>query len=126
MSPYTKKALVLGAGGFIGSHMVKRLKRDGYWVRGVDIKDPEFSNSEADEFLRSYFKKFPEIKSYMNETLKYFNKSFNLNMDYKSMLYERVQYNKPTVIEEIKQIIKDNNKFDFKLYNYFLNKMDKW
>lgn len=46
-----KKALVLGAGGFIGSHMVKRLKSEGYWVRGVDLKHPEFSTSEADEFI---------------------------------------------------------------------------
>jgi nucleoside-diphosphate-sugar epimerase len=46
-----KRALVLGAGGFIGSHMVKRLKTEGYWVRGVDLKDPEFSPSVADEFL---------------------------------------------------------------------------
>ena len=41
----TKTALVLGAGGFIGSHMVKRLKGEGYWVRGVDLKYPEFSNT---------------------------------------------------------------------------------
>jgi nucleoside-diphosphate-sugar epimerase len=46
-----KKALVLGAGGFIGSHLVKRLKSEGYWVRGVDLKLPEFSSSEADEFV---------------------------------------------------------------------------
>lgn len=46
-----KKALVCGAGGFIGSHLVKRLKRDGYWVRGADLKYPEFSETEADEFL---------------------------------------------------------------------------
>jgi len=46
-----KKALVLGAGGFIGSHMVKRLKREGYWVRGVDLKYPEFGKTEADEFI---------------------------------------------------------------------------
>ena len=46
-----KKALVLGAGGFIGSHMVKRLKSEGYWVRGVDIKYPEFSETQADEFI---------------------------------------------------------------------------
>jgi nucleoside-diphosphate-sugar epimerase len=37
-----KSALVLGAGGFIGSHMVKRLKSEGYWVRGVDLKYPEY------------------------------------------------------------------------------------
>lgn len=46
-----KKALVLGAGGFIGNHLVKRLKSEGYWVRGVDLKLPEFSSSEADEFV---------------------------------------------------------------------------
>ena len=46
-----KKALVCGAGGFIGSHLVKRLKKNGCWVRGVDLKKPEFSESYADEFL---------------------------------------------------------------------------
>jgi GDP-D-mannose 3',5'-epimerase len=46
-----KTALVLGAGGFIGSHMVARLKSEGYWVRGVDLKLPEFSLSKADEFI---------------------------------------------------------------------------
>ena len=45
-----KRALVCGAGGFIASHLVKRLKKDGYWVRGVDIKKPEYSASPADEF----------------------------------------------------------------------------
>jgi len=49
---YTKKALVLGAGGFIGSHMVKRLRKEGYWVRGVDLKYPEFSDTEANEFVQ--------------------------------------------------------------------------
>ena len=46
-----KTALVLGAGGFIGSHMVKRLRADGYWVRGGDLKYPEFSETEANEFV---------------------------------------------------------------------------
>ncbi len=46
-----KKALVCGAGGFIGAHLVKKLKKEGYWVRGVDIKYPEFSPTQADEFL---------------------------------------------------------------------------
>ena len=46
-----KKALVCGAGGFIGGHLVKKLKREGYWVRGVDIKPHEWSPSAADEFL---------------------------------------------------------------------------
>ena len=52
MSQYVKKALVLGAGGFIGSHMVRRLRSEGYWVRGVDLKRPEFSPSEAHEFVQ--------------------------------------------------------------------------
>jgi nucleoside-diphosphate-sugar epimerase len=46
-----KKALVCGAGGFIGSHMVKRLKKEGFWVRGVDLKYPQFSPTEADDFI---------------------------------------------------------------------------
>src|SRR5262245_24944894 len=45
-----KTAVVCGAGGFIASHLVKRLKREGYWVRGVDIKVPEFAATAADEF----------------------------------------------------------------------------
>ena len=51
MNTDRKTALVCGAGGFIGSHMVKRLKKEGYWVRGVDIKEPEFSYTEADDFV---------------------------------------------------------------------------
>lgn len=46
-----KTALVCGAGGFIGSHLVKRLKSEGYWVRGVDLKEPEFAKTEADDFM---------------------------------------------------------------------------
>jgi len=46
-----RNALVCGAGGFIGSHMVKRLKEEGFWVRGVDLKYPEFAETEADDFL---------------------------------------------------------------------------
>jgi len=44
------KALVLGAGGFIGNHMVIRLKSEGFWVRGVDLKFPEYGDTEADDF----------------------------------------------------------------------------
>jgi len=45
------RALVTGAGGFIGYHLVKRLKQEGYWVRGVDLKYPEFDKSSADDFI---------------------------------------------------------------------------
>ena len=48
----TKKALVLGGGGFIGSHMVNRLKAEGFWVRAVDLKFPEFSETQADDFIQ--------------------------------------------------------------------------
>jgi GDP-D-mannose 3', 5'-epimerase len=44
-------ALVCGAGGFIGAHLVRRLKSEGYWVRGVDLKEPDFTPTAADEFL---------------------------------------------------------------------------
>lgn len=44
-----KIVLVCGAGGFIGNHLVRRLKKEGYWVRGVDLKYPEFSAPAADE-----------------------------------------------------------------------------
>jgi nucleoside-diphosphate-sugar epimerase len=46
-----KSALVCGAGGFIGGHLVKRLKREGYWVRGADLKFHEHSETEADDFV---------------------------------------------------------------------------
>jgi GDP-D-mannose 3', 5'-epimerase len=46
-----KTALVLGAGGFIGGHLVKRLKREGFWVRGVDLKFNEYAETEADDFV---------------------------------------------------------------------------
>jgi len=45
------RVLVCGAGGFIGSHLVRRLKQEGFWVRGADLKRPEFSPSAADEFM---------------------------------------------------------------------------
>lgn len=45
-----KSAIVFGAGGFIGSHLVRRLKSEGFWVRGIDLKYPEFNPTEADDF----------------------------------------------------------------------------
>lgn len=46
-----KKALVCGGGGFIGGHLINRLKSEGYWVRGVDLKENEYDNNQADEFI---------------------------------------------------------------------------
>jgi len=62
MARTKKSALVLGAGGFIGSHMVKRLKSEGYWVRGVDIKYPEYSISEADDFVQADLRDAVKVK----------------------------------------------------------------
>ena len=47
-----KKALVLGAGGFIGNHLVNRLKSENYWVRAADLKYPEYSKTSADDQIK--------------------------------------------------------------------------
>lgn len=65
-----KTALVLGAGGFIGSHLVRQLKEEGYWVRGVDLKSPEFSRTAADDF---YLKDL----RYVNNVDYVFNRGFD-------------------------------------------------
>ena len=65
MSEYKKTALVLGAGGFIGSHMVKRLRAEGYWVRGVDVKRPEFSETEANEFITTNLTSYDQVRQCM-------------------------------------------------------------
>ena len=65
MSEYKKTALVLGAGGFIGSHMVKRLRSEGYWVRGVDVKRPEFSETEANEFIVTNLTCYDQVRQCM-------------------------------------------------------------
>jgi nucleoside-diphosphate-sugar epimerase len=47
-----KKVLVLGGGGFIGNHLINFLKSEGFWVRGVDLKFPEYNKTAADDFLQ--------------------------------------------------------------------------
>lgn len=61
-----KKALVLGAGGFIGSHLVERLKNEGYWVRGVDLKHPEFSETKADNYYIRDLRYLTDVDSMFN------------------------------------------------------------
>lgn len=56
-----KRALVTGAGGFIGNHLVRYLKQRGYWVRGVDIKRPEWSETAADEFWQSDLRQISNV-----------------------------------------------------------------
>lgn len=58
-----KTALVLGCSGLIGSHMVNRLKSEGYWVRGVDIRDPEFHRDQSDEFVRVDLRDWVNVNS---------------------------------------------------------------
>lgn len=57
-----KTALVCGAGGFIGNHMVTRLKKEGYWVRAVDLKYPEFSKSMADHFVIRDLREYSSVQ----------------------------------------------------------------
>lgn len=77
MNQYTKTALVLGAGGFIGSHMVRRLRSEGYWVRGVDLKYPEYSESAANEFIQgdltnqSFTERVVQFKGYLGNFYKF-------------------------------------------------------
>ena len=61
-----KTALVLGAGGFIGSHLVTRLKENGYFVRGVDLKLPEYSGSTANEFILGDLRNQPFVDKILN------------------------------------------------------------
>ena len=90
-----KTALVLGAGGFIGSHMVKRLKEEGYWVRGVDLKYPEFSNTEADEFIQGDLRD----KSFVERVIQYKGEQGNF--------YESVPYRYIEPFHEIYQFAAD-------------------
>jgi len=79
-----KTALVLGAGGFIGSWMVKRLKEEGYWVRGVDLKHPEFSRHQADEFVIGDLRD----KSFVNRVVEYKGQLGNF---YNSVPYKMIE-----------------------------------
>ena len=55
------RILVTGAGGFIGHHLVSRLKQEGYWVRGADLKYPEYEPSAADEFVKTDLRQVEEL-----------------------------------------------------------------
>ncbi|NJB71511.1 nucleoside-diphosphate-sugar epimerase [Saonia flava] len=64
-----KKALVCGSGGFIGGHLVNRLKKEGYWVRGVDLKENEYGNNNADEFIIGDLRNIDVVKQVVTEDL---------------------------------------------------------
>ncbi|MCP4820920.1 MAG: NAD-dependent epimerase/dehydratase family protein [Shimia sp.] len=63
-----KTALVLGAGGFIGGHLVKRLQSDGYWVRGVDLKHHDFDGCPADDFILGDLRQIDVVDRAMDRT----------------------------------------------------------
>jgi len=73
-----RTALVCGAGGFIGSHMVKRLRSEGYWVRGVDLKWPEFGPSEADDFVIGDLR---DAATWQNVLSSYFDEAYQFAAD---------------------------------------------
>lgn len=73
-----KTALVCGASGFIGSHLVKRLKKEGFWVLGVDLKKPEFSKTEADLFVKGDLRDQKFCKKIFN---RYFDEVYQLAAD---------------------------------------------
>lgn len=76
-----KKAVVLGAGGFIGNHLVDRLKALGYYVRGVDIKQPEYSTSNADQFFILDLREKVCVEKALNASWNYYSHSFTQTFD---------------------------------------------
>ena len=90
-----KTALVLGAGGFIGSHMVRRLKSEGYWVRGVDLKHPDFSETEADEFIERDLSVYENVE-----------KAIQFK-GYQGNFYNEIPYKLITSFDEIYQFAAD-------------------
>jgi nucleoside-diphosphate-sugar epimerase len=76
-----KKAVVLGAGGFIGNHLVDRLKALGYYVRGVDIKQPEYSTSNADQFFILDLREKVCVERAFNASWNYYSHSFTQTFD---------------------------------------------
>ena len=76
-----KKALVLGAGGFIGSHMVNRLTEEGYWVRGVDLKLPEFSETSANEFIIGDLRDYAFVQEIITVDAQCFNEIYQFAAD---------------------------------------------
>jgi nucleoside-diphosphate-sugar epimerase len=90
-----KTALVFGAGGFIGSHMVRRLKSEGYWVRGVDLKHPDFSETLADEFIERDLSVYENVEKVIQFK------------GYQGNFYNEIPYKLITGFDEIYQFAAD-------------------
>ena len=73
-----RRAVVCGAGGFIGSHLVNRLKAEGYWVRGVDLKYPDFSVTGADDFIVDDLRKASSWERVLDQS---FDEAYQLAAD---------------------------------------------
>ena len=78
-----KTALVCGAGGFIGAHLVKQLKKEGFWVRGVDLKYPPYAPTQADEFIIGDLRKSNIVEDIMRAPWQdlHMNKGLKLNIN---------------------------------------------
>jgi len=98
-----KTALVLGAGGFIGSHLVKRLKSEGFWVRGVDLKRPEYDETAADDFVICDLRNFERVQSVMRLEAYEVGDSF-APLAYK---YSQYPYSKDIAFDEVYQLAAD-------------------
>ena len=98
-----KTALVLGAGGFIGSHLVKRLKSEGFWVRGVDLKRPEYDETAADDFIICDLRDFERVQSVMRLEAYEVGNSF-APLAYK---YSQYPYSKDIAFDEVYQLAAD-------------------
>lgn len=81
MQSFTKTALVLGAGGFIGHHMVKRLRKEGYYVRAISLEKPKFTRSEADEFITADLRDPAVLKKYIELDNKPFQEVYHFAAD---------------------------------------------
>lgn len=98
------RALVLGAGGFIGSHLVKRLKKDGFWVRGADLKNPEFSETEADDFQICDLRDFSQCETIFNISGAPFDEVYQLAADMGGATYINCGDNDADVVTNSAQI----------------------
>jgi len=90
------KALVAGAGGFIGHHLVTRLKKEGYWVRGVDLKYPEFEKTKADSFVIADLRSPGAYRELMDEQ---FDEVFQLAADMGGAGYIFTGYNDAAIMQ---------------------------
>lgn len=97
-------ALVFGAGGLIGSHLVKRLKSMGYWVRAVDIKEPEFSKSPADEYLLLDLTSYDAVKKSVSMYGHHFDEIYQLAADMGGAEYIFVGDNDTNIMTNSAQI----------------------